>query len=77
MQYSDNGKGMDEEQVSKIFEAFFTTKREQGGSGLGMNIVHNLVTQKLCGTITCQSAPNAGTTFTIALPLLENGKTLA
>ena len=47
--YRDNGKGMDEKALSKIFDPFFTTKRSQGGSGLGMHIVHNLVTQTLGG----------------------------
>lgn len=69
--YSDNGKGMEEEYAAKIFDAFFTTKRDQGGSGLGMNIVHNLVTRKLQGQITCESTPGSGTTFTIQVPLEE------
>ena len=66
--YRDNGKGMTQEQAARVFEAFFTTKREQGGSGLGMNIVYNLVTRKLRGSIECKSIPDAATTFTIRIP---------
>jgi len=66
--YRDDGKGMSTEQVRKIYDPFYTTKRGQGGSGLGMNIVFNLVTQKLGGTIECQSAPGQGTAFVIELP---------
>ncbi len=67
--YSDNGKGMDQEQCARVFEAFYTTKRHQGGSGLGMNIVHNLVTRKLRGQIECASLPDVLTTFTIRIPI--------
>lgn len=67
--YADDGKGMDAEHASRVFEPFFTTKRGQGGTGLGMHIVFNLVTQRLKGTITCESAPGTGATFTLRLPL--------
>ncbi len=62
--YSDDGKGMDSETKSKIFEPFFTTNRLTG-TGLGLHIVFNLVTQTLKGTITCESSPNKGTEFII------------
>lgn len=67
--YQDNGKGIPPEYLSKIFDPFFTTKRGQGGSGLGLNIVYNLVTQKLHGSITCESTPNRETRFIIHIPL--------
>ncbi len=67
-QYRDNGKGIAEANVSKIFEPFHTTKRGQGGSGLGLHIVYNLVTQKLNGRIRCESTPGEGTTFIIEIP---------
>jgi signal transduction histidine kinase len=63
--YRDNGRGMDEETRKRVFEPFFTTNRNQGGSGLGLNIVYNLVTGQLNGNISCESSINIGTTFTI------------
>jgi len=69
LRYADDGCGMSQDQVLRIFDPFFTTKRGRGGSGLGMNIVFNLVTQMLGGTIVCQSAPGAGCSFDIVVPL--------
>ncbi|WP_066054386.1 sensor histidine kinase [Robertmurraya korlensis] len=71
LEYRDNGKGMLPEVKKKIFDPFFTTNRANGGTGLGMHIVYNLVTQTLGGTITCESMHNEGTTFMINLPLGE------
>lgn len=68
LKYSDNGKGIPPENLTRIFDPFFTTKRGKGGSGLGMNIVYNLVRNKLNGTITCESEVGKGTTFTIQFP---------
>jgi signal transduction histidine kinase len=67
--YSDDGVGIPEENMSKIFNPFFTTKRGTGGSGLGLNIVYNIVTQKLGGTIECRSTVGIGTTFIISIPV--------
>jgi signal transduction histidine kinase len=67
--YLDNGVGMKKKIVKQIYEPFFTTKRNFGGSGLGMNIVFNLVTQRLNGTISCESAPQEGTRFNIQFPM--------
>ncbi len=66
--YQDNGNGMAKEVLDKIFEPFFTTKRGKGSTGLGMNIVYNIVNQKLKGTIEVESEPGKGSTFTIFLP---------
>ena len=66
--YSDNGKGMTDEAVKNIFEPFYTTKRGSGGTGLGMHIVYNLVTQKLKGDINCDSKEDEGTTIIIKVP---------
>jgi PAS domain S-box-containing protein len=67
--YSDNGKGMPPEVKKKIYDPFFTTKRVPDGTGLGMHIVYNLVTQVLNGTITCISTEGEGTVFNISIPL--------
>jgi PAS domain S-box-containing protein len=66
---TDDGKGIPPTILPRIFDPFFTTRRGTGGTGLGMHIVYNLVTQVLGGAITVQSRPNGGTRFTIILPL--------
>ncbi len=57
------------ESLPKLFEPFFTTRRGQGGSGLGMHIVYNLVTQTLGGKIRCDSTPDKGVRFQIEIPM--------
>jgi signal transduction histidine kinase len=69
VEYSDNGCGIPTNDQEKIFEPFFTTARDRGGSGLGLHIVHNIVTQNLQGTICCESATGLGTKFILNLPL--------
>lgn len=71
--YTDDGKGMSQDQVLHAFDPFFTTNREKGGSGLGLHIVYNLVTQKMLGTITCESKPGKGTTFVLIFPVVIPG----
>ncbi|MEO5361777.1 MAG: ATP-binding protein [Nitrospirota bacterium] len=71
IQYKDDGKGIPQENIKKIYDPFFTTMRGTGGTGLGMHIVHNIVTQTLGGTIDCQSELNKGTTFTISFPVIK------
>ncbi|HQS67407.1 MAG TPA: ATP-binding protein [Sulfuricurvum sp.] len=68
--YSDNGLGMDAKIRPVAFEPFTTTKRNSGGSGLGLNIVYNLITQKLQGKVQLESKPNEGTKYTFTVPLL-------
>jgi signal transduction histidine kinase len=68
--FSDNGRGMTEDVLHHAFDPFFTTCRPQGHTGLGLFIVHNIVTQQLGGRITLTSAPAKGTTFRITLPLV-------
>jgi len=67
IRFSDDGRGVPAEHLPKIFDPFFTTRRGQGGTGLGLHIVFNIVHQSLGGTITVNSAPGQGTTFTITL----------
>lgn len=66
--YRDNGVGMDEAMQKTLFEPFVTTKRNQGGCGLGMHIVYNLVTQLLKGEIRCKTAKLQGVEITIKVP---------
>jgi ligand-binding sensor domain-containing protein/signal transduction histidine kinase len=70
IEYSDDGVGMDEETCRRVFEPFFTTRRGHGGSGLGMHIVYNLVTQALRGTISCRSRPGEGVLFRLSFPAI-------
>lgn len=65
---TDNGAGISEAHLPKIFDPFFTTKLGQGGSGLGLNIVHNLATGILGGRLEVASQVNWGTCFTLSLP---------
>ncbi len=67
--YQDSGKGIPAKDLDKIFEPFFTTRRGKGGSGLGMHIVYNLVTDTLGGDIKCSSEEGKGTQFFITLPI--------
>lgn len=67
--YSDNGKGIPVVLLSQVFEPFFTTRRGSGGSGLGLNIVHNIVHRTLGGTLTLDSQAGRGVHYTIRFPL--------
>lgn len=61
----DNGKGISDIHLKKIFDPFYTTNRENGGSGLGLNIIYNIVTNQLNGSITCKSELQIGSEFII------------
>lgn len=65
----DDGNGIAPEHLPKVFDPFFTTKLGQGGSGLGLNIVFNIVVSTLGGEIRVASEPGQGTTFTLDIPL--------
>ncbi|MDP3785728.1 MAG: HAMP domain-containing sensor histidine kinase, partial [Undibacterium sp.] len=67
--FADNGKGIKAEHLRRIFDPFFTTKLGQGGSGLGMNIVHNIIHDLLGGSIHVDSTEGVGTTITVVLPI--------
>src|SRR5947209_4298306 len=66
--FSDNGRGMPAEVRRRAFEPFFTTRRGQGGTGLGLHIVHNIVTGRLGGRISVSSELDGGTTFRVLIP---------
>lgn len=67
--YSDNGKGIPEPILPRIFEPFVATRSEHGGSGLGTHVVYRLVTHLLQGTINCSSKRGQGVQFHIQVPL--------
>jgi len=65
----DNGKGIPEALHKKVFEPFYTTARDKGGTGLGLNILYNLVRQKFNGEIDLKSTPGEGTKVTVCIPV--------
>lgn len=69
--YEDDGHGIPADIERRIFEPFFTTRRGQGGSGLGMHIIHNIVHGTLGGSIFCAGRPGVGARFEITIPLQE------
>lgn len=73
IEFKDNGKGIPEHLRKRIFDPFVTTKRGQGGSGLGMHLVYNLVTQALNGSISIVSEENKGVQFVILFPVKKVG----
>lgn len=72
IEFHDNGVGMPGAVRQKAFEPFFTTNRNNGGSGLGLYIIYNIITQEMLGTIHITSSPNEGTTFRIECPLEQS-----
>jgi ligand-binding sensor domain-containing protein/signal transduction histidine kinase len=69
IEFSDNGCGMPEDIRRKVFDPFFTTRRGQGGSGLGLHIAWNLATQLLGGNISCESEVGKGSSFYVRIPM--------
>lgn len=68
LQVEDNGRGIEQTVLKQIFVPFFTTRRNQGGSGLGLHIAFNLATQGLNGTLKPESTLGQGTCFTVTFP---------
>jgi len=68
IEFSDDGAGIEEKNIGKIFNPFFTTKPGRGGTGLGLNITYNIVTNILGGSITVHSCEGEGATFRIKIP---------
>lgn len=66
--FADNGVGMTPDVQRQAFDPFFTTRRNEGGTGLGLHIVYNLVTQQLGGRMMLESRLGQGTTFRIIMP---------
>ena len=70
--YKDNGVGIKKENLSKIYNPFYTTNRSHGGTGLGLNIIYNIVTSTLNGKINCYSDEGQGVKFIVEIPLYED-----
>lgn len=68
LEVSDNGRGIPSDALAHIFDAFYTTKLGRGGSGLGLQIVYNLVTNVLGGRIDVRANPERGVTFRVVMP---------
>lgn len=69
LNYQDNGKGISPSLRHKVFDPFTTTKRGEGGSGLGLHLVYNLITQALGGSIQLIDDETQGATFEIYFPV--------
>jgi signal transduction histidine kinase len=74
---ADNGVGMEEAVRARIFDPFFTTRMGRGGTGLGMNIVHGIVTRILGGQITVESSPGAGCRIRVVFPRVAGNADVA
>lgn len=70
LKVADDGAGMDKEVLPRIFEPYFTTSREGGGSGLGLSLCRDMVEGPLGGQLRVESVPGYGSTFLISLPSL-------
>lgn len=68
LQFADDGIGIPLENQTRVFEPFFSTRRSAGGSGLGLNIVYNIVTRTLRGSLRLDSIPGQGTRFILRFP---------
>jgi len=73
--FTDDGAGMTPDVQRQAFDPFFTTRRNEGGTGLGLHIVYNLVTQQLGGRMMLESRLGQGTTFRIIMPRTAKGGT--
>jgi two-component system NtrC family sensor kinase len=68
MDVADNGRGIAVDVIDHVFDPFFTTRRGQGGTGLGLNIVYNLIVKQFNGAISARSTVGQGTQFQIRIP---------
>ena len=70
---SDTGSGMEEKVINRIFEPYYTTKQKNGGTGMGLAVVHGIV-KSHGGVITVYSKPGKGSTFNVFLPKFESAE---
>ncbi len=72
MVYTDNGSGIDPDFADSIFDPFTTTRRSEGSTGLGLNIIHNLIFKRMNGHIDYEAADDGGVVFTITAPMITD-----
>ncbi|WP_333173761.1 MULTISPECIES: HAMP domain-containing sensor histidine kinase [unclassified Microcoleus] len=73
---ADNGNGIPEAIQTQIFNPFFTTKPVGKGTGMGMAISYQIITEKHGGTLSCFSTPEKGTEFEICIPVQQQELTM-
>jgi signal transduction histidine kinase len=66
---SDNGSGIPQNIISKLFDPFFTTKEVGKGTGLGLSVSYQIIVDKHCGKLFCESVVGKGTSFIIEIPI--------
>ena len=69
IEFRDNGIGIEKETIKQIFDPFFTTNRTEGGTGLGLHIIYNIINHKLNGSIRCESVLGEYCRFKIEFPI--------
>jgi signal transduction histidine kinase len=74
IEFGDNGQGISEAHLRRVFEPFFTTRLGKGGTGLGLSISYNIVTAVLGGSLQVSSPPGCGALFKMLLPLVAPDK---
>lgn len=74
IRFTDNGPGIPEEVMNRIFEPFFTTKPVGQGTGLGLSLSYQIITEYHKGTLECYSSPHQSTSFTLKIPLCQTQK---
>jgi signal transduction histidine kinase len=72
--FADNGIGIDEEHIGKIFDPFYTTRSEDGFKGLGLSVVYNIILNRMKGSIRCVTGVGKGTEFGIKIPRVDEDK---
>jgi len=75
--YRDDGVGIEPANLGRVLDPFFTTRRGTGGSGLGLHVVYNLVTQRLGGTVQVKSEPGNGAEFIVRFPVRQPAQVAA